>query len=220
MEKLEPGKCYHIYNRGINSCNIFNQEEHYIHFMELYEKFILPIADTYAWVLMPNHFHFMVRIKENIQYKYSRNDRSINPAKFKEIKWETIPLTTANNTDKRKIPEAHLHFSHLFNAYAMYFNNKNSRHGPLFERPFKRKLIDDERYFQQLILYIHNNPVHHGFCDHPIEYGWSSYLTCVSDLTTKLKREETLEFFQNKENFIFMHNKEINIKPIEEWLEI
>ncbi|WP_193323852.1 hypothetical protein [Marinifilum sp. N1E240] len=41
-------------------------------------------------------------------------------------------------------------------------------------------------------MYIHNNPVHHGFCSHPIE--WSSYLTYVSPKPTKLKRSETIEW--------------------------
>jgi len=79
MEQFEPllsGNQYHIYNRGINSCNLFNETSNYEHFLELYEKYISPVANTYAWVLMPNHFHFLVRIKENVIYKYSNADRS------------------------------------------------------------------------------------------------------------------------------------------------
>ena len=71
---------------------------------------------------------------------------------------------------------------------------RNKRQGSLFERSFKRKLIDDEDYLKQLVLNIHNNPVHHGFCSHPIEYGWSSYLTYVGPKPTKLKRSETIEW--------------------------
>ena len=32
-------------------------------FLSLYDKYISPVADTYAWVLMGNHFHLLVRIK-------------------------------------------------------------------------------------------------------------------------------------------------------------
>ena len=170
ISTLEFGKYYHIYNRGINSCDLFTEEDNYSYFLSLYDKYINPIADTFAWVLMPNHFHLLIRIKEANE----------------------IDLTGFQNLSGLKLP--HQYFSNLFNAYTKAINKRNNRHGSLFERPFKRKLIDDEDYLKQLALYIHNNPVHHGFCSHPIEYGWSSYLTYVSPKPTKLKRSETIEW--------------------------
>ncbi len=38
MEVLETGKYYHIYNRGINSCDLFTEEDNYSHFLNLYVK--------------------------------------------------------------------------------------------------------------------------------------------------------------------------------------
>lgn len=81
---LEPGNFYHIYNRGINSCNLFRKPDNYEHFLELYDKYISPVADTYAWVLMPNHFHLLVRVRENVVYKYSNADRSVDAVRFEE----------------------------------------------------------------------------------------------------------------------------------------
>lgn len=211
---LEPSRYYHIYNRGINSCDLFTEEDNYSYFLNLYDKYIDPIAETFAWVLMPNHFHLLVRLKDDICYKHS------NAVRFNEIKWETTNLSASKGSDSLKIPKAHLHFSHLFNAYTKYINQRNKRHGALFERSFKRKLIEDESYLKQLVLYIHNNPVHHGFCSHPIEYGWSSYLTCVGPKPTKLNRDETMEWFDDELNFKFMHNKAVEVMQIEEWLGI
>ena len=57
------GSYYHIYNRGINSCNLFGETANYEYFLTLYDHYISPIADTFAWVLMPNHFHVLIRIK-------------------------------------------------------------------------------------------------------------------------------------------------------------
>ena len=60
---LENDRYFHIYNRGINGETIFREKENYEYFMKLYNKYISSIAETFAWVLMSNHFHFVVRIK-------------------------------------------------------------------------------------------------------------------------------------------------------------
>ena len=206
MQNIEPiayGSYYHIYNRGIDSCNLFQETDNYEYFLSLYDKYISPVAETYAWVLMPNHFHLLVRIKEEeeIAIETSTPDRVWNPVRGK------------TGTPSHQ-------FSKLFNSYAQAFNKRYGRHGSLFERPFKRKLIDNESYLKQVILYVHNNPVHHKFCDHPVEYPWSSYLSCVSVKPTKLKRDIVLGWFDNQANFKSVHNQKIEIDKIEDWLKI
>ena len=63
---LVPGGYYHIYNRGNNRENIFHEARNYDHFLRLYAKHIFAVADTYAYCLLKNHFHFLVRIKEDL----------------------------------------------------------------------------------------------------------------------------------------------------------
>ena len=86
IEELEPGKFYHIYNCGINGEDIFRAKEDYERFIRSYERFILPVCETFCWVLMKNHFHFFVRIRSNIEYKYSKSDFMDDEEKFKELK--------------------------------------------------------------------------------------------------------------------------------------
>lgn len=69
-------------------------------------------------------------------------------------------------------------------------------------------------------MYIHNNPVHHGFCNHAIEYPWSSYLSCICEKETKLLRNRTIEMFGTMNNFITEHNQNPSDKNIEVWLQI
>ena len=172
---LENGKYYHIYNRGINSDILFRDSDNYNYFLKLYDTHIDPIAETFAWCLMKNHFHFLIRVKE-----------------VEEIK-TAIKIQPSQS------------FSNLFNAYTKAFNKKYNRHGALFERPFRRKWVNYDRYFQNLIVYIHNNPVHHNICDHPLEYAWSSYLSCIADKPTKLNRQKVIETFNDVENFKYVH---------------
>jgi REP element-mobilizing transposase RayT len=198
IEPLIPGNFYHIYNRGISSCNLFKEPDNYEYFLSLYDKYISPVADTFAWVLMPNHFHFLVRLKEEPEVAAFTPDRVSNP-----VRGGASPS-----------------FSKLFNSYAQAFNKRTGRHGNLFERPFKRKIIDNEGYLKQVILYIHNNPVHHGFCSHPMEYPWSSYLTCISIKPTKLHRDRVMGWFDNQANFKYLHEQKVEVERIESWLEI
>lgn len=57
-QPIEYDHYYPIYNRRINSCIIFINTDNYKYFLQLYEKHVSLIANTFAWVLMPNHFHF------------------------------------------------------------------------------------------------------------------------------------------------------------------
>lgn len=205
--KLTFGKFYHIYNRGTNSCNLFNETTNYEHFLRLYDKYISPIADTFAWVLMKNHFHLLIKIKEEncidfIEQNTERSERHFRVPP--DIISTTQPFKTSALNQKKFDPT--LQFSHLFNAYSKAFNKKYERTGSLFEHPFKRIEITDNNYLHYLVHYIHHNPVHHGFCKHMVEYPWSSYLTILSPKQTRLKRDEVLKWFNNTNNFKEYHN--------------
>ncbi len=218
---LEPDNYYHIYNRGINSCKIFEEENDYSKFLELLDKYILPVANIYAFVLMPNHFHLLIRIKDDIIYQFSNADRLNNAVGFEKNKWETIPKPdSVEDLSAFKTPNASKHLSHLFNSYSKYFNTKINRHGTLFERPFKRKLIDSEDYLKQVLIYIHNNPIHHGFCAHQIEYPWSSYLDFTNNKATKLKRNEVIEWFGDLSNFDYCHKNTSNTESLTKYLNL
>lgn len=59
--------------------------------------------------------------------------------------------------DENSITKA---LSNLFNAYAKAYNKQQNRTGSLFEKHFKRKLINTDEYLKTVLLYIHNNPIH------------------------------------------------------------
>ena len=62
---LEPGKYYHVYNRAKNGDPLFENEEAYRFFMKLYQAHIYPIAETYAYCLLSDHLHLLIRIRED-----------------------------------------------------------------------------------------------------------------------------------------------------------
>lgn len=63
LTPLQPSNYYHIYNSANGRENLFREKSNYIRFLELYDKYNSPVADTFEWVLMPNHYHFSVWVK-------------------------------------------------------------------------------------------------------------------------------------------------------------
>ncbi|MGF1556945.1 transposase [Paucihalobacter sp.] len=96
-------------------------------------------------------------------------------------------------------------FSNFFNAYAKAINKRFQRSGSLFKDRFSRIKIEDEKYLQSLIIYVHTNPTHHGFTTDFRNYKHSSYQTIMSNKPTQLERDFVLSLFEDKENFEFVH---------------
>lgn len=204
-EKLQYGKFYHIYSHGVGNRNLFKEPENYEYFLHLYGKYIEPVADTFAWALMPNHLHLLVRFRENNEIFASPTpDRVLNPVRGKN--------------KPQKIGTPSQQFSKLFNSYAQAFNKWTGNRGTLFERPFKRKPIGNIHYLKRVVLYIHNNPVHHNFCKHPLEYPWTSYLSFISLKPTKLQRDEVVGWFDREANFKAKHGEKMSFLELEGWL--
>ena len=115
MEKeiLEFGHFYHIYNRGNNKDDIFFEEDNYRYFLKLLLKYISPISDVYAYCLLKNHFHLLIRIK---------SEQEINTSDFK---FSTIEESKSIDPSKQ--------FSQFFNAYTKAINKCYNRTESLLE---------------------------------------------------------------------------------------
>jgi REP element-mobilizing transposase RayT len=200
---LEHEKIFHVFNRGNNKENIFTDSEDYTHFLQLYSLYIQPIADTYAWCLMKNHFHFCIRIKDlkDIGFLDKSNAKSQDLKK----KWEfyyDIKNLSANHF--KPSPDSQLKL--FFNAYAMWFNARHNRSGSLFKKNCNKKLVDNMSYLADLIVYINNNPIKHGFENHPGNYSWSSYNEVINDSYKLCDREIIKLIFEDDENFKHLHS--------------
>jgi REP element-mobilizing transposase RayT len=164
---LQPGVIYHIYNRGVNSETIFREKRNYTYFINLYARHIQPVADTYAFCLLPNHFHLLIEVKQ-------------------------VKAGLSNPPGQRSASQA---FSNLFNAYAKSINIACQRTGPVFERPFKRIPVKDSPYFLRLLIYIHQNPQRHGLINDFRDWPYSSYGVITGNQPTFIRRDVVREWF-------------------------
>ena len=184
-EKLEFGKFYHILNKAVGDDLLFRANQDYFYFLAKTEHYILPIADIYSYCLIPNHFHFLVKI---------RGEEDIDKGILK--KGGSLGHNVLQQT-----------FGNFFNSYSKSYNKAYNRKGSLFIRPFKRILVDDENYLLSLIAYIHRNPIHHKLKKEYPDWKYSSYNAIISDKPTKVKRLETIELFGSKEALISFHEQ-------------
>lgn len=199
---LEPENKYHIFNHAVGTENFYREDDNYKYFIKKYVEYISPIASTFSFVLMPNHFHFLIEIKSKIVI-YERYV-------FLELSKETPLVKSKNEIDYEKFVMQQ--FSNFFNSYTKSYNKKYNRKGALFIDYLRRSLIIDEIYQRNLVLYIHQNPIHHKFCNKLEDWKYSSYNSILSTKSTLIQRVEVINWFYDLENFVFMHTTLKNLE--------
>jgi REP element-mobilizing transposase RayT len=116
-----PGALHHITARGIERGKIFADRTDRYNFLERLGD-ILTDTETrcYAWALIPNHFHLLLRTGN-------------------------IPVATV--------------MRRLLTGHALWFNRRHQRQGHLFQNRYKSILCQEDKYFLELVRYIHLNPL-------------------------------------------------------------
>ena len=208
--RMLPDQFYHIYNHANGNDKIFINEGNYIFFLKRYREYISPVAETYAYCLMPNHFHLLIRLKSaEAIFEFLKKE---NKLPEKAMTLEEFELLFKGN-DQINLFSLHVsrQFSNFFNSYTQSLNKAEARKGNLFMRAFKRREIASEDYLKRLILYIHCNPVHHGFVERLSQWKFVSYHSIVSEMETLLKREEVIRLFEDAANFKSAHQQVSNM---------
>ena len=63
---FESDRIYHIYNRAVGEEKLFRNDDNYLYFLQKYHQYLGDKVDTLAYCLIPNHFHFLVKVKSSI----------------------------------------------------------------------------------------------------------------------------------------------------------
>ncbi|MEO6977648.1 MAG: transposase [Mucilaginibacter sp.] len=67
--KVYADTYYHLYNRGNNKDDIFFEEDNYVYFLKQFKKHVSPFCEVYAYCLMPDHFHFFLRVNDEVLFE-------------------------------------------------------------------------------------------------------------------------------------------------------
>lgn len=213
---LQPEMVYHVYTHANGFENLFNNDENYRYFLKKYGEYIQPIAETYAYCLMPNHMHFMIRVKREAEVLEFLKLKKLNKLKGEgsvDAQQDLQGFQNLGGLPKNISHAISQQFSNLLNAYTKAFNKMYNRKGSLFIPNFKRKEINNEVYMTQVVVYIHNNPVHHGFVKKQVDWAYSSFQAYISEKSTNLNRDFIFSWFGSKEQFVAFHkNNSVPLK--------
>lgn len=110
--EFHPDNFYHIYNHAVGSDNLFRSHENYLFFLSRYDIYLSSVFKTFAYCLMPNHFHLLIKIREI------------------EVIKSLAKIENDDEFDYHKFIMQKL--SNFLNSYSKAFNKQNSRKGALF----------------------------------------------------------------------------------------
>ena len=196
---IEKGHIYHIYNQGNNRQKIFFNRENYFFFLGKMKEYIMPYADIMAWCLMPNHFHWMVYVRETDIFRSRGATQSRTP-------------TISDNISFNKS------IGILLASYTRAINNQENITGSLFREKTKAECLtafngitpsffnteygtimnipDPEREYPQICFnYIHNNPVKAGLVKSAEDWEFSSFQDICGMRNGKLINRERINEF-------------------------
>ena len=196
---IEKGHIYHIYNQGNNRQKIFFNRENYFFFLGKMKEYILPYADIMAWCLMPNHFHWMVYVRETDIFRSRGATQSRTP-------------TISDNISFNKS------IGILLASYTRAINNQENITGSLFREKTKAECLtafngitpsfyntkfgtimnitDPEKEYPQICFnYIHNNPVKAGLTKSAEDWEFSSFQDVCGMRNGKLINRERIHEF-------------------------
>jgi len=184
-----PEAYYHIYNRGVNKQEIFQDTTDYAVFLNLLKRYLdkehakdkkgreyenmYGQMELLAFCLMPNHFHLLI------------------------YQVEEQAMTTL------------LH--RVTGSYVRYFNKRHRRNGPLFQDRFKASMVSNDDYLLHISRYIHLNPRKYEsweFSSLPYYLGFKQ--------AEWVKPERVITMFKNNEYGQFLMDYEGYKKMLEE----
>jgi putative transposase len=166
--------------------------------------YLLPYCDIMAWCLMPNHFHWMVYVRQT-------ELESVNSRGATQSRTPTSPTSPTTPTLNQSI-------GILLASYTRAINQVNKTSGSLFRQKTKSDCITnaleishsyynlgfgtsillhdpEKEYPQACFNYIHQNPVKAGLVKQAEDWEFSSYRDIIGMRAGKLiNRERIAEF--------------------------
>ena len=159
-----PGTLHHVIIRGIEQRQIVDDDKDRRNFVNRLGTLALETNTAiYAWALMTNHAHILLR------------SGPVGLSKF---------------------------MKRFLTGYGVFYNRRHRRHGHLFQNRFKSIVVEEDSYFQELVRYIHLNPLRARIVDSIMKldrYRWCGHCVILGRLKNDWQdKEYVLKWFGEK----------------------
>lgn len=160
-----PGTLHHIMIRGIEKGMIVSDDKDRSNFTERLGALAMETkTEIYAWALMNNHAHILLRSGIKGLSHFMRR---------------------------------------LLTGYATWYNRRHQRYGHLFQNRYKSIVCQEDRYFLELVRYIHLNPLRAGLLDSLTKldyYKWCGHSVLINQWKNEWQnRDFVLQWFDESE---------------------
>lgn len=168
--EFQPGRFYHIYNRGAHRVSIFRNPANYYFVLGKMRRYVKELELTLiVYCLMPNHYHYLIRqdgdqraglLPQRVFNSYSKayNKRYGHSGTLFEDNYKIIPV----------LEETYLlHLCRYIHAnpvkhglvarvedwpYSNYLEWVGQRHGTLVDRDFVQTYFPDPDAYREFVL--------------------------------------------------------------------
>ena len=184
---------YHVYNRGVEKRNIFEDKQDYGVFLGYLKEYLSPVPDSKSITKV-------VSIKDTVFNGIPRQPNNYF-GQIKLLVYSLIPNHFHFIIQQSQKGSMKKFIHSILLRYSMYFNKRYGRVGPLFQGRYKAVVIDNDSYLLHLSRYIHLNPSEFtdDLIDSPSSYA--DYLKLKN--TTWLNTDIILSYFKTKSSTDF-----------------
>jgi hypothetical protein len=208
MQSVEPDKIYYFCNYTNAQNKLFYAEKDYFDFLKKYADHLVPILDTYAYCLLPNQFHWLVKIKsENEIFDYLKVNNRIPEETLNFQQYKNLSSTTGGLVANIFSLTISKQFSLFFNAYTLLWQKHFSKRESLFENAIKKLEILNSQQVKDTLLSIHLMPTEFGIEPDFEQWKFSSFQAYLSSKPSSIERNEALNLFDGKDNFVLAHSE-------------
>jgi putative transposase len=182
---------YHIYNRGANKCQIFLDSADFSVFLDYVKQYLVPKDERLS-----------LQSLNNLEVSSAQRQRIVRGLALQNFSQDIILMAYCLMPNhfhfflkQKSLNAMNLFMKSLTLRYAMYFNRRYERSGPLFQGVYKAILMTDEAHYSHLSRYMHKQALADSVSNLDFPSSYPEYLGLRK--TEWVHPDEILTFFSN-----------------------
>lgn len=211
--EFEPGLYYHEVLKANSDTLLFLDNEDRKEFRSLMRRFILPCCELVSYVILGNHAHLIIRphpvsVLSKLCLQLNEIKLNLRATDIEDYLSGKIKVELPTGRSPYTGPVDHqirTCLRGLKHSYSQYQSKKYERKGRQWTKDRMTTLLGDPSDIGRTILYIHKNPVFHGFVRQPEDWEFSSFNEIMMGDNRLVNSQKILDLFGGRDIFLEEH---------------